>query len=338
MDPEAYVSPRVEDLTKRADEVYDVAPGVSNSFSTWSALKLILHSASINMYTTVMSHQPIQDTYYIDALAGSGVSEYEDGEYFLGSALIACRAAKEPFSKMYFIEGDSDRCEALRQRLEYVFELSGFTRPSNYEVIHGDANEEIPEVTQNIYERSSFDDGFNYFTFIDNQGMDVEWDAIEELTPTPQGDLLVNLPIAQAVGRNVGTGAANRFYGTDTGSYTKLDSTRKQLRELYQRRLGGQGREVQTSTKVQADPGSYYYDLIYATRKIEGGNDYMEVIEYVKDMVEDMHSGNVDVILDVIRGNQSQLKQYLPDEAPEGNELMEEATESDTDQSSLSDY
>lgn len=338
MDASSYITPRVEALTDHADEVYDVAPGVSNSFNTWSALKLILLSASVRMYTTVMGNQPIRDTYYIDALAGSGVSEYGDEEHFLGSSLLACRAARHPFSKMYFIEGNEDMATALEQRLDYVFQLPEFTEPKDWKVISGDCNEEIPRVVKDIRNRSDYREGFNYFAFIDNQGMDLEWSAIEKLTPTPHGDLLINLPTASAVGRNVGTTAANRFYGINTADIPAGDDIRVQLRRAYQSRLEERDRAVQTNTQVQADVGSYYYDLIYATRYIENGNDYMEVVRYVKSFIERMHSGNIDQILEVVRGDQEALDRWLPDDEP-NEELMEELEEGDNgDQATFGDF
>lgn len=337
MDATGYITPRVEGLIDRAEEIHEVAPGVFNRFSTWSALKLILQSASVNMYTTVMANQPIEDTYYIDALAGSGVSRFEDGGHFLGSSLLACRSAREPFSKMYFVEYDEQKAEALRARLDYAFQFEEFTKPDRYEVINGDANDEIPRVTREIRDRSSYDAGFNYFGFIDNQGMNVTWDTIMELTPTPHGDLLINLPVAQAIGRNLGTDAANAFYGFDTGTiYTGDDTVRERLRDIYQYGLAGMDRSVQTVTKVQADVGSYYYDLIYATRFIPHGNGYMEVIDYVRDFIEQMHSGNVDQILEVIRGDQEQLSAFLPDNPPEDE--MPEEEEDDNEQATLGDF
>lgn len=339
MDAPTYIRRRVEAIIEHSEAVYQQAPKVANQFNSWSALKLILHSSGVNMYTQVMSNQPIEDIYYIDALAGSGVSSHDSG-YFLGSALIACRAAQIPFSKMYFIDGNKENCNALEHRLEYVFTLEEFTEPHDWEVIPGNTNEEISEVVADIYDRSDFDDGFNYYAFIDNQGLDFDWESIEALTPTPQGDLLINLPTAHGIGRNIDSQAAEDFYGESLDWLNTTGKLREQLKRRYQARLCERDREVQVSTQVRADVGSFYYDLIYATRNIPGGNDYMEVMEYVKGFIEKVHSGNVDNILKVVRGHQKDFSSFLPDDEPE-DELLEENEGAEVDptrQTGLSEY
>ncbi|WP_137285461.1 class I SAM-dependent methyltransferase [Halorussus salinisoli] len=110
-----YIQTRVEGLTEYSEEIRDIEPSEVNSFDSWSALKLILHSAAVNMYTTIIPEYK-GDFYYIDALSGSGVSEYDNGQCFVGSPIVAAKVASEPFSKMYFIDQDEDYCHALKSR------------------------------------------------------------------------------------------------------------------------------------------------------------------------------------------------------------------------------
>lgn len=330
-----YIKRRVDALRDHSEEVYEQAEGISNEFNSWSALKLILHSAAVNMYTTVHQNQGTGDIFYIDALAGSGVSTYESDRFFIGSPLLACRAAQYPFSKMYFIESDEEYCAALRDRLEYAFKLPDYTKPHDFEVIQGDANEELPSVVADLKEIGDYDDRFNYYCFIDNQGLDVEWSSISELTPTPYGDLLINLPIAQGIGRNVDTDAAAKFYGDPRKKLARGRTNREQLLDRYQEKLYDRDREVQASTRVYSNIGSFYYDLIYATRKIDDGNGYMEVIDYVKQFIESVHSGDVDRMIDVLDTNQSVIESYLPDKSIEGGFP---GSEEDEDQSDLDKF
>jgi three-Cys-motif partner protein len=332
-----YLQRRIKGLTGGSEEVLEVAPEQVNSFDTWSALKLILLSSTTYMYTTVISDVDYYDDfYYIDALAGSGASEYGDDRCFLGSPLVAAKAAKAPFTKMYFVEQEKEYAEALRARLDYVFSdpNNEFTEPHDWEVIEGDANKEIPNIVSEINKRSSVEKGFNYLSFIDNQGMDVHWGSIRELTDSLHGDLLINLPIAQAIGRNVPSDKANEFYGEILlEEDLPRDDLRRFLRERYQENLRQQNRPIQVCTRVNTDIGSFCYDLLYATRQTDGEGGYEETIKYVREFIESVHSGNVNVILDILEGDQSTISSFMPEETEEvENELP------DSEQTGLNEF
>lgn len=340
MDAGEYLSKRLDALRNRSQEFYHINESVSNDFNDWTALKLILHSATVNMYTKVHQSQGTGDIFYIDALAGSGVSTTHKGRCFVGSPLIACRDAKRPFRKMYFIDSNQDYCDALERRLEHAFNLPEYTEPDDYDVINGDVNNEISKVVEEIWTIGDLDDRLNYYCFIDNQGMDFSWSSIEQLTPTPYGDFLINLPIAHAIGRSASMDnikSLNDFYGGDMKRYAKGRSNRKQLKQEYCDRLVDKGRQIQTTTQVQTDIGSFYYDLIYATREIEGGNDYVDVIRYVRDFIERVHSGHVGRLLDVLDNNQETFEEFLPDDDLD-EALPDESEDSDNDQSNLDDF
>jgi three-Cys-motif partner protein len=295
------------------------------------------------MYTTVINEYA-SDFYYIDALAGSGVSEYGEGDCFVASPILAARDARHPFTKMYFIEDDRDKNEALEARLDYVFENPDIEvqEPDEYEVIKGDANEEIPNIVSEIWDRSSFDDGFNYFCFIDNQGQDVLWPTIESLTPKPYGDLLINFPGAHAVGLNAvkeeSFGRSSDFLGMDLDS---TDLPEENVREFFKLRyldnLSERDRSVQEVVNVYSGVGSYSYDMIYATRDITNGNDYMEVIRYVGRFIEEMDGADVEDMLEIIRGDQATIEEYAPEEDDSIEDSLPEVDEDDG-QSDLGDF
>lgn len=342
-----YINSRVEGLTEDSEEFLSVAPDQANDFDTWSALKLILHSATVYMYTTVFAENDYyDDLYYIDALAGSGVSKYDqEDRCFLGSPLIAAKAAQKPFKCMYFIEKDPEYADALEARLEYAFDEKGdvYTEPEQWEVLDRDANDAIPDIVNGMWNRLKLqDNGLNYLCFIDNQGMDIAWPTIEKLTPAPYGDLLINLPTSNAIGRNVDAhpDAVGEFYGRDLSSLDIPDNNvREFMRDLYLDQLEHQERPIQVNTRVEADVGSYYYDMIYATRDIDGGNGYEETIKYVRDFIEQVHSGDVDRILDVLTGNQASFTSFLPeDDSGIAEELSEDSVTTDDAQMGIGDF
>lgn len=344
MDTSEYISNRIEGLTEGSEEVRQQSD-VTNDFDTWSGLKLILHSAAVNMYTKVLNNQSyFNDLYYIDALAGSGVSTYDDGQScFLGSPIIACKAAQQPFKKMYFIEKNEKKAKALKIRLSYVFSAENNIQPPNdWEVIIGDANEKMADVTGEIRKLGrQADGGYNYYCFIDNQSLDIKWNTIEELTTELYGDLLINLPIANSIGRNATKDPVpsdlNSFYCKDLSYLDVPDSNiRKFMKSVYMDCLSDHGRPIQEITNIDANVGSFEYDLVYATRDIEGGNDYMKVIEYVGDFIEDVHAGDVEGILDVLYNNQSTINTYMPD--GDVDEQLPNDDSSNRSQSSISDF
>jgi three-Cys-motif partner protein len=295
------------------------------------------------MYTTVLGNNEYFDLFYIDALAGSGVSTYGDRDScFLGSPVIAAKVAQEPFKKMYLIEWDDNKADALETRMQYIFDNhDDAPEPEHWRVIRGDANEEIPNVVSDI--KKVKDGGFNYYCFIDNQELNVKWDAIDALTPEPWGDLLINLPIASGVGRNATKtpvpSELNDFYCTDLNEEDIPETdVRPKMKEMYQDCLIKNGRPVQKITNIDANVGSYEYDLLYATRDIDDGNGYVRVVEYVKQFIEDVHAGDVDNIIDVLHHNQASLEyeQYLP--GKNINEEIPDAEDNTADQTQLVDF
>lgn len=343
MDSSEYIKKRIQSLTEDSEEIRDISP-ITNDFDSWSALKLILHSAAVNMYTDVLqSNDYFENLYYIDALAGSGVSTYDEAtSCFLGSPIIAAKVAQDPFEKMYLIEHDDDKADALESRMRFIFsEYDDVQEPEEWEVIRGDANKKIPEVVDDILSRRN-EGGFNYYCFIDNQELNVKWDAIDALTPEPWGDLLINLPTASAIGRNATTKPVpeelNEFYCMDLNEQQLPNQDiRPVMKRLYRDCLDQNGRPVQRLTNVDANVGSYEYDLIYATRNIDGGNGYIKVIDYVKRFIEDVHAGDVDNILSVLYDGQRSFERYLPQEDID-DEIPQDDEPDDENQSSLEEY
>ena len=313
-----WVMDRVDSLTEGSDELKELYPNVYNEFDTWSALKLILHAATVNMYTKVISNHK-EDFFYIDALAGSGVSVYGDqGDCFLGSAILAAKQAEEPFTKMYFIEQDSDNVEALEDRLYHAFyELDlEITPPDAYEVIPGNTNKEMENVVSDIWKIAKSrreTPNFNHPTFIDNQGLDVYWETVKKVAPKPTGDLLINFPTAP-VGRTANAShsqeAMNKFYGGDTWDVD--DKGRENLLDIYTAQLKSLDKPVQKVVNIESGVTSYEYDMIYATRETSRGSEYVNAIEYVREFIEAVDGADVEEMLKVLRGDQMTIQSFLP--------------------------
>lgn len=324
-----WIEKRIETLTESSDEVFDVQPEIYNRFNTWSALKLILHSATVNMYTTVAS-QYFDDIFYIDALAGSGVSEYGDEQCFLGSPIIASKAATEPFTKMYFVEGDLKKKRALEDRLDFVFSNPNIDmqEPEDYKVYHGDVNNRIDDIIDDIWKVAKPNPNFNYLGFVDNQGLDFDWESMEKIGDLT-GDLLVNYPAAHGVGLNMevegSRDAMKKFFGRDM--WNEEPKEREHYKKIYMEQMEQLNLHEQVAVKVDSGSKSYYYDMIYGTRETTGGSGYVDAIRHVKDFIEAVDGGTVEEILEVLHGDQSAVDDFLPDDFEIDSSVREDKEE-----------
>ncbi|WP_227355760.1 three-Cys-motif partner protein TcmP [Haladaptatus salinisoli] len=341
-----WIQERVDSLTGDGPaRLKEIHPEVCNSFGPWSALKLILHSATVNMYTKVMSgeNSPFDEFYYVDALAGTGLSEYENGDCFLGSPILASKSAAEPFKKMYFIEGDTNNAEALEARLELAFNDSYFDvqEPEDWEVLPGDTNERIDDVVTDIWRQRSPGAKFHTLTFVDNQAMDFDWVSMEKMAELST-DFLVTYQGAQAVGMNINIEATHRgklkdHFGRnlwDHGLETREDYKQtyiKQMRSLFN------SDSIQIPTKIYSGRKSYDYDVVYGTRETKNGSGYVDAVKYVKEFVENFDGRDVEDMIEVINGNQSVMEDFLPKNA-EIDESLLGGNNKDEDQRSLTDW
>lgn len=317
LSPRERVKERVPTLTRHAEDIRSVEPDVYNKFGTWSALKLIVHVATVNMYTTVISDH-FNDWFYIDALAGSGVSVYGDAdESFLGSPLLAAKNAAEPFTKMYFIEKNPENAAALEKRLDAAFNGSDLqvTSPEcGYEVYVGDANKKLQQVTRDMWSVAKRDGkaNFNHLTFIDNQGLNLNWDGLEGLEDRATGDYLINFPtsnILRASGHKGSENAMTDYYG---GDMWRPANGKDELLEAYTTRLSSLEKTEQVVTNIDSGTKNYQYDMIYATRKTRGGSDYINAIEYINRFVEAVDGADIEDMLQILRGDQMTMESFLP--------------------------
>lgn len=343
-----WIADRVEGLTEEASEIEpSFVEGVDNSFNTWSALKLIVHAATVNMYTKVISDH-FEDFFYIDALAGSGLSEYgegEEGEYFHGSPIVAAKHAAEPFSKMYFVDNEPEKCELLEQRLDYVFSENNIdiNEPEEWDVICGDSNEEIEDIINDIWDVASPDLNFHTFAFVDNQALDFDWTSMEEVASI-SADFMINYPTAMGVGMNIGNEAAHRgalkdFFGRNLWDAGLED--REEYKETYMRQMRSLFDDEAHTIPVKVDSGSrsYTYDMIYSTRDTAGGSGYVEAVEYVKEFVENVDGADVEEMLTVMQGDQSAIGGFLPESREIDEELLDgEDSGVDESQSGLDEF
>ena len=296
-----WVQEQLRDLQRNADDIWGVRPDIANSFKEWSTIKLIILAGVVDLYTTIIPKH-FDNFFYIDAMSGSGsvvIEEHE--ERFVGSPILTSALAHEPFNHMYLIEFDSERAQALRQRMEFVSSELDYGVDGNFTVIEGDANEEIPELVDNEIQDAILDSGsVHTLSFVDNEGADIEWSTIEKLT-TVYSDLVVNFPSnnIQRMAGVLNATALNEFYGNSRWRGAGTDSM--ELLTIYKGGLSEVGRDMQEAIRVHGSR-NFHYDVIYATRETANGSPYMTAFEWMQDKLEDLDGDDIDRVLRYMRG------------------------------------
>jgi three-Cys-motif partner protein len=313
-----WISTRLEDLTAHSDALVDLAPGTSPSYGPLTALKLFLLAAQIEVYTRIIPDE-FDHSYYIDVLAGAGVTQIKDHDVAIaGSPLIATTMSDTPLDRYYFIEKRSDRADALAARLDYIDENTTLSIPRDRCVIrNGNANEEIPIVINEMKQRGETYGlgGVNRCAFIDNEGLDVEWGTIEALLQI-WGDTLITFP-SVTISRKRGKekfGDITQFFGTSEWIPCETET---EYRDLYSDRLAATSpvelkqRAITVNSRQKAK--RFYYDLLYSTRATANDSPYIAAIDAVKKRFSRMDGNDIEAILALIQGT-DQMNLHFFDE------------------------
>ncbi|UPM44845.1 three-Cys-motif partner protein TcmP [Halocatena salina] len=322
-----WISDQLERFTAHSEALIDLAPDSDTDpdYGPLTALKLFLIAAQVDVYTKIIPKR-FDHTYYIDALAGSGLTHVRDYDVAIaGSPLIAATVSHKPLERYYFVEKDHNRANALAARLDYLHDNTTLSIPRDRcEIRIGDANDEIPAIMDEIKEQGD-EYGFggvNRCAVVDNEALDFEWDALKQLLQ-PWGDTLINFP-ATRISRDQGKQKLKeitRFFGSPEWEQCNSE---KAYRELYTNRI----KETtsynvkQRSIRVDSRPEAkrYYYELLYTTRITGNESPYIKAIDTEKQRLERLSGADVAAILDVQHGAEQTNFHFF-----------EEDTDTDTD-------
>ncbi len=141
----------------------------------------------INAFTTSMKNKNWAGLHYIDLFAGAGIEKLRDSEKLdWGSPMIAAQAPN-PFTKLHLCEENAQKFSALKNRIDK-------TRPDS-QILHGDANEKIPEILEDIPDRTLS------LAFLDPYGLHLDFDTLSALAKR-RADLVIFFPDRFDVLRN----------------------------------------------------------------------------------------------------------------------------------------
>ncbi len=270
----------------------------------WPVKKLIFLKSYLSTVYSAIIPKRWGAFYYIDLLADSGVCKVKE-QVILGSALIATLYTHKPFTKMFFVDTNSKSLGALEKRISYLKKLPAYSK-INYKIIHKDCNQAIDEILEEMPENS------HYLAFIDCENMEVEWVTIQKLL-NKSGDLIINF---QSCGAARAIKAAQcdiphsklaKFFGVEVKKIKEGGLNRDDLCNLYISNIKKSGRDVCFYIRIKSDEGSFFYDLIFATRRTKGRNPWLKAVIYTKKKVERTTCKMIETGFSVVDGTQKKL-------------------------------
>lgn len=200
----------------------------------WSQDKHYFLLRYIDIFTTSMKDK-WGALHYIDLFAGAGIERIRNSQNLeWGSPMIAAQAPK-PFDGLHLCEITEKKYEALEQRVTRI-------RP-DAQIIHGDANEKINEIINNIPSRGTLS-----LAFLDPYGLHLDFETLRILAAR-KADLIIFFADRIDAIRNwehyyLDNPESNldRFLGPDSNWEKLLNETPRDryaevLRELYVRQL-----------------------------------------------------------------------------------------------------
>lgn len=116
-------------LHEYVPKLLEISPVITEAAGNWTPLKLYVLDYYMNIYTPIIKHH-FDSMYYIDLLAGSGLSELSENESIVGSPIMAATFPKRPFSKLLVVESSKESREALISR------LNSLSNQTDYEIFN----------------------------------------------------------------------------------------------------------------------------------------------------------------------------------------------------------
>lgn len=294
----------------------------------WSALKLLclasyIHTCYIKIISNYFSNAQI---YFIDLLAGSGIArvskckncEDESPEncrkcskkerpkqYFPSSTLLAA-SAKPAFYKIYFNDKSEKNIEVLKKRLDLA--KSKFPDISYQDFIE-DCNTAVDTILDNI-EKTRQGEKFHALVFVDNQGLDADWNTIEKLlTKCKYCDIIINFP-TRIIENRVFSLKKSKKLEKFIGCKNVKEEIRKPEAVLpYYIKKIKKTNPKKDVEKIPVPTGlSYHYDLLIISKKSKNKNNtYWRYIKWLKNTIKKITIREVESALDILKGKQKTL-------------------------------
>jgi three-Cys-motif partner protein len=229
----------------------------------------------IDAFTTAMRGKRWSGLHYIDLFAGAGIEQLKSSRRLeWGSPLIAAQAPF-PFTRLHLCEKDDSKCEALLSR------LGRHKHREPPQVLHGDANENIAEITAAIPDRSLS------MAFLDPYGLHLDYETLRALS-VRRADLIIFFPDHLDVLRNWAAyyfdnpnSNLDRVLGPGADWRSIRDNVQrskwaKAFLKLYQAQIGRLGYSEFEYERIPTT-GRRLYRLVFCSRSSTGADIWRRV-------------------------------------------------------------
>ncbi|RJS59182.1 three-Cys-motif partner protein TcmP [Bacillus sp. PK3_68] len=159
--------------------------GNYDEIGSWSLAKLKFIEDYLPHY--IRATKKAMHRYYIDCFAGKGKWIHKDTKEIVDGSPAISMKYKNDFTKMFFIEMNSERCNSLN-------ELIKEQQCTNAEVVQGDCNDKIKSVLQRIHKRAPS------FVFVDPSADQVQFSTMQLLSQW-QTELFILFPYQMTLRR-----------------------------------------------------------------------------------------------------------------------------------------
>lgn len=246
---------------------------MTNSYSgDKSIAKLVILEKYLSAYKNIMDSNWDSDLWYVDTHAGTGVTELPD--YRLNIEGSPIRAFNFDFDAYYLYEIDENHwrslCDAIEDQLDITFDYGTIDSGQQYAI-----KEEDPRILVfNMDSNSGVDwlirkgnKSKHWFTFVDPEGLSVEWDLLQKLINRGYTDILYNFQ-TEGVVRNSSEDADHahealeKSLGKNVPKGKSMDYYVKWFREEQIESLG-----YHTASRRMTSTGGseWRYDLIFTS-------------------------------------------------------------------------
>jgi len=257
-----------------------------------SILKLIGLMLYLKFYSKV-APKYFPRTYYVDILADSGLNRIHK-DVIAGSPIIASQFVHNKFDKFLMIDNNKEYLKALDARLNAI--------GTSHTIFPGDCNTEIDRLIKEINRKSHF------LAFIDNQGMDAQWETVEKLLEL-NGDIIINYQTQEfarvcGVTRPKTQETCTIFFGDDGWK----GKNKQELLDYYIQKIRKHRPNTMNIT-IASKSGGFHYDLIFAVANTRGGSPWFKpVVGHIKEKLEKNTGQNIKTALDVLSGRITNLE------------------------------
>jgi three-Cys-motif partner protein len=303
---------RLITLGDDAQNLIEMGGGICASIRAWSLLKLASLRYLGSMYTRVMKRciekGYFNRMYYVDFFSGPGINKIENTNVFcFGSPLIINTFDKErQFSKMLLNDADKNNKKALESRLTQIAQ-------TEYVVKDDDANLFVEKIASEISEKKC-----HSLIFIDPYSTEFSWKSMESVLGL-NADLFFLFQTSQmprGIPVTTRPDAKIRSFFKDYEEVSEIcreDSMPDKasiVLEIYKKDVQETKGPETLLESIRIGKGNFYYDMLFVTKKTQGGNPWFKAVMDLKRRIESYDNESVEQTLEIISGTQTQLSRW----------------------------